>query len=102
MKVKKRTDGTIGKALQVLEVVANAQNPLKFTKFSLFSEFLKELLIRAILNYCQKTQTYSTEILIVTLANNTWKNNSLETILLRNKIISPIISIKKIKNNIFS
>ena len=88
MRFKEKTDGTIGKALQVLDLVANSQTPLKFTELLLLSKFpkatlhrfLKALVNQRILNYHQKTQTYSTGIRIVELAHNAWKNNSLAPI----------------------
>ncbi len=88
MRFKEKNDGTIGKALQVLDFVANAQKPMKLTELLSISQFpkstlhryLKALVNQKIINYHQKTQTYSTGIRLVELAHNAWKNSSLAPI----------------------
>ncbi|PQM58082.1 MAG: IclR family transcriptional regulator [Rhodobacteraceae bacterium] len=88
MSPKEQNDGTIGKALQILDLVANSQTPVKFTELLLLSKFpkatlhrfLKALVNQGILNYHKKTQTYTTGIRLVALAHNAWKNSLLAPI----------------------
>ncbi len=81
-------DGTIGKALDVLELVADAGRPVRFTdvlaksslpRATLF-RFLRRLTNQRMLTYDNERHTYNLGLRLVCLAHNAWKQSSLGTI----------------------
>ncbi|MEH6646719.1 IclR family transcriptional regulator [Sulfitobacter sp.] len=81
-------DGTVGKALEVLDMVAGFGKPVRFTdllekspypKATLY-RFLQTLTNQQMLNYEEDTGTYSLGIRLMRLAHEAWKNASLAPI----------------------
>lgn len=81
-------DGTVGKALLVLDQVADFGRPVRFGDVLAESEFPKATLYRllqtltnqAMLSYNPVDQTYSLGIRLIRLAHGAWKNASLAPI----------------------
>ncbi len=81
-------DGTVGKALDVLEQVAAFGRPVRFATLLSQSAFPKATLYRLLqtltsqnlLEYDAETQTYSLGIRLVRLAHNAWTQSSLAPI----------------------
>lgn len=81
-------DGTVGKALEVLELVAAFGRPARFTelleksrfpKASLY-RFLQTLTHQGMLAYDRNRQTYALGVRLVRLAHAAWKQSSLAPI----------------------
>ncbi len=78
-------DGTVGKALQVLEEVAAFGRPVRFSEVLAASEFPKPTLYRLIqtlssqgmLDHDQETGTYAPGTRLVRLAHAAWRQSSL-------------------------
>ena len=81
-------DGTVGKALDVLDMVAAAGQPVRFTELLSTSAYPKATLYRLIqtlthqgmLSYDPDRQTYSLGVRIVRLAHTAWATSSLAPI----------------------
>lgn len=79
------SDGTVGKALDVLDIVAAASKPLRFTEMQALSPFPKATLYRflqvlthqGMLNYDADRQTYALGVRLVRLAHAAWTQSSL-------------------------
>lgn len=78
-------DGTVGKALDVLDMVANAGGPVRFTDMLASSPYPKATLYRFLqtlthqnmLRYDAERQTYSLGMRLVRLAHTAWAQSSL-------------------------
>ena len=81
-------DGTVGKALDVLDMVAAAGQPVRFTELLATSAYPKATLYRLIqtlthqgmLSYDPDRQTYSLGVRLVRLAHTAWATSSLAPI----------------------
>lgn len=85
MQKPEKKDGTVGKALEVLDLVAAFKRPVRFSelldqspfpKASLY-RFLQTLTNQGMLSYDEGHQTYSMGLRLVRLAHAAWKNASL-------------------------
>jgi IclR family KDG regulon transcriptional repressor len=84
----KPTDGTVGKALGVLDEVAGFGRPVRFTELLLQSPYPKATLYRFVqtltnqgmLSYDPESQTYTLGIRLVRLAHAAWQTSSLAPI----------------------
>lgn len=83
-----KSDGTVGKALEVLDLVASQGRPVRFSellgqsahpKASLY-RFLQTLTNQAMLSYDPATQTYAPGLRLVRLAHDAWRQASLAPI----------------------
>lgn len=82
------SDGTVGKALDVLDLVASADKPLRFTDLLSLSPHPKATLYRllqtltsqSMLSYDTATQTYAPGLRLVRLAHSAWRQASLAPI----------------------
>lgn len=78
-------DGTVGKALQVLEDVAAFERPVRFSEVEEHSKLPKATLYRlmqtltnqGMLNYIPESQTYSPGLKLVRLAHSAWRHSSI-------------------------
>lgn len=78
-------DGTVGKALEVLDLVASLGRPVRFKELQSLSEFPKASLYRflqtltnqGMLCYEPKTQSYAPGLRLVRLAHSAWRQSSL-------------------------
>jgi DNA-binding IclR family transcriptional regulator len=78
-------DGTVGKALDVLDMVANAGGPVRFTDLLAGSPFPKATLYRflqtlthqGMLTFHAQSQTYTLGMRLVRLAHTAWAQSSL-------------------------
>lgn len=78
-------DGTVGKALDILDVVAAAGRPMRFTEMLATSpypkatlyRFLQTLTHQGMLSYDPDRQTYALGVRLVRLAHAAWKQSSL-------------------------
>jgi len=78
-------DGTVGKALDVLDLVAEFGRPVRFTEVLEKSSFPKATLYRfmqtltnlGMLDYARDRQTYALGVRLVRLAHAAWKQSSL-------------------------
>jgi DNA-binding IclR family transcriptional regulator len=81
-------DGTVGKALEVLDLVASLGRPVRFTELMSLSKFPKASLYRflqtltnqGMLSYDAKTQSYAPGLRLVRLAHSAWRQSSLAPI----------------------
>ena len=82
------SDGTVGKALEVLEQVSNFGRPVRFTevldqsthpKATLY-RLVQTLVSQGMLNYDDSSQTYSMGLKLVRLAHSAWQQASLAPI----------------------
>ena len=81
-------DGTIGKALEVLDLVAQAERPVRFSELLSLSPHPKATLYRLVqtltnlgmLRYDVDRQTYSPGLRLVQLAHAAWRQSSLAPI----------------------
>ncbi|WP_108838325.1 IclR family transcriptional regulator [Tateyamaria sp. Alg231-49] len=81
-------DGTIGKALEVLDLVAQAERPVRFSELLAMSPHPKATLYRLVqtltnlgmLRYDVDRQTYAPGLRLVTLAHAAWRQSSLAPI----------------------
>jgi IclR family KDG regulon transcriptional repressor len=77
--------GTVGKALEVLEMVADQKRPVRFTTLLTQSPFPKGTLYRLLqtltqqgmLDYDHELQTYSPGVRLVRLAHSAWNQSTL-------------------------
>jgi len=83
-----KSDGTVGKALDVLDRVALIGRPVRFTELLAHSaypkatlyRFLQTLTNQGMLSYDAQSQTYSLGMHLVRLAHAAWKQSSLAPI----------------------
>jgi DNA-binding IclR family transcriptional regulator len=88
MSVAKNSDGTVGKALDLLDKVASVGRPVRFSELLLDSEHPKATLYRLLqtltnqqmLSYNSDSQQYSMGVRLVRLAHVAWKQSSLAPI----------------------
>lgn len=81
-------DGTVGKALEVLDLVASIGHPVRFSELLALSTFPKASLYRflqtltnqAMLSYDAKSHTYAPGLRLVRLAHSAWARSSLAPI----------------------
>jgi len=86
--IETKGDGTVGKALAVLDHVANFGRPVRFTELleqspypkATLYRFLQTLTNQAMLSYDPERQTYSPGIRLVRLAHSAWQSASLAPI----------------------
>ncbi|CUI44245.1 IclR family transcriptional regulator [Cognatishimia activa] len=80
-----KKDGTVGKALEILDLVATAGRPIRFSdllaqsphpKATLY-RFLQTLTNQGMLNYDEERQTYSLGLRLVRFAHAAWGQSSL-------------------------
>jgi len=84
----KTTGGTVGKALQVLDQVASAGGPIKFSDLLEQSAYPKATLYRLLqtlvgerlVQFNETTQSYSLGVRLVSLAHSAWQQASLAPI----------------------
>lgn len=82
------SDGTVGKALGVLDAVASFERPVKFTELLATSDypkatlfrFLKTLTNQGLLNHDPETGSYSLGLRLIRLAHAAWEHASLAPI----------------------
>jgi len=80
-----RGDGTVGKALDVLDLVAQAGHPVRFTELlalgrypkATLYRFLQTLTHQGMLSYDTERQTYGLGVRLVRLAHAAWAQSSL-------------------------
>ncbi|MCF2905216.1 IclR family transcriptional regulator [Octadecabacter sp. CECT 8868] len=80
--------GTVKKALEVLELVASFERPVRFPEVLEMSEFpkgtlyrlMKSLVEQSMLSFDAEDQTYSLGVRLIRLAHAAWKNASLAPI----------------------
>ncbi len=78
-------DGTVGKALEVLDLVASLGRPVRFKELQSLSDFPKASLYRflqtltnqGMLSYDPATQSYAPGLRLVRLAHSAWRQSSL-------------------------
>lgn len=83
-----KADGTVGKALQVLDQVADFKRPVRFSELLAHSPFPKPSLYRFVqtltnqgmLHFDSERQTYSVGVRLMRLAHSAWRHNSLAPI----------------------
>lgn len=83
-----QSDGTVGKALEVLEAVTEAGGPVRFSELLATSPYPKATLYRYLqtltnqqmLSHDEVTGTYSLGIRLLRMAHEAWKNASLAPI----------------------
>lgn len=83
-----KKDGTVGKALEILDLVADFKRPVRFSELLAESEHPKATLYRLLqtltnqgmLSYEAETQTYSMGLRLVRLAHSAWQSASLAPI----------------------
>jgi len=83
-----RSDGTVGKALEVLDLVASLEKPARFSELLVLSDypkaslyrFLQTLTNQGMLAYDPQSQTYAPGMRLVRLAHSAWKQASLAPI----------------------
>ena len=82
---KSKSDGTVGKALEILDLVASFGRPVRFSDVLDVAEFPKATVYRFIqtltsqgmLSYDPDRQTYALGIRLVRLAHSAWQQSSL-------------------------
>jgi DNA-binding IclR family transcriptional regulator len=80
-----KKDGTVGKALEILDLVASFERPIRFSELLAQSphpkatlyRFLQTLTNQGMLSYDEERQTYSLGLRLVRLAHSAWQNASL-------------------------
>ncbi len=78
-------DGTIGKAVKVLDLIADFERPVRFAELQTRSDFPKATLYRfvqsltnqGLLSYDSERQTYAPGLKLVRLAHAAWQQSSL-------------------------
>ena len=88
MQYEGQSDGTVGKALDVLETVAAAKAPVRFSELLTTSSFPKATLYRLLqtlthqgmLSFDKELGTYSLGMRLVRLAHSAWTQSSLAPI----------------------
>jgi IclR family transcriptional regulator, KDG regulon repressor len=82
------SDGTVGKALDVLDMVAQANRPVRFTELlaqhtfpkATLYRFLQTLTNQGMLRYDEERGTYALGVRLVRLAHSAWAQSSLAPI----------------------
>lgn len=85
MEARGKGDGTVGKALEVLDLVARQGHPTRFTELleqsshpkATLYRFLQTLTNQNMLSYDPDTQTYALGVRLVRLAHAAWAQSSL-------------------------
>lgn len=85
MNVEPRSDGTVGKALDLLDLVARAPAPMRFSDVQAQSphpkatlhRLLQTLVSQGLLSYDTEKHTYSLGLRLVQLAHRAWSQSSL-------------------------
>lgn len=85
MNLQTRSDGTVGKALDLLELVAQAPNPMRFSDIQAQSphpkatlhRLLQTLVSQGMLTYDHDGHTYTLGLRLVQLAHRAWSQSSL-------------------------
>ena len=85
MNVGAKSDGTVGKALNLLDLVANASAPMRFSEIQAQSphpkatlhRLLQTLVSQRMLSYDPDAYTYSLGLRLVQLAHRAWSQSSL-------------------------
>ena len=85
---QEKADGTVGKALEVLDAVAGFERPVKFTELLENSDYPKATLYRLlqtlvnqnVLTHDPETGTYSLGLRLIRLAHTAWEHASLAPI----------------------
>ena len=85
MNVAARSDGTVGKALDLLELVSDAPTPLRFSDIQAKSphpkatlhRLLQTLVSQGMLSYDLENHTYTLGLRLVQLAHRAWAQSSL-------------------------
>ncbi|MDO6727022.1 MAG: IclR family transcriptional regulator [Cognatishimia sp.] len=80
-----KKDGTVGKALEILDLVAEVGRPVRFSELLVTSQhpkatlyrFLQTLTNQGMLSYDEEKQTYAMGLRLVRLAHSAWQNSSL-------------------------
>ncbi|SHG96691.1 IclR family transcriptional regulator [Cognatishimia maritima] len=80
-----KKDGTVGKALEILDLVATFNRPVRFSELLSISEqpkatlyrFLQTLTNQGMLSYDEDRQVYSMGLRLVRLAHSAWQSASL-------------------------
>ena len=88
MNKPQQSDGTVGKALEILDAVAEVGRPVRFTELlenspypkATLYRFLQTLTNQNMLEYDELTGTYSMGIRLMRLAHAAWQNASLAPI----------------------
>lgn len=88
MAASERDGGTVGKALEVMDLVAGFARPVRFAELQAQSEFPKATLYRLVqtlvsqgmLSFDEDRQTYAPGIRLVRLAHSAWASSSLAPI----------------------
>jgi len=88
MTMTKKNDGTVGKALDLLDKVASVGRPVRFSELLAESEYpkatlyrlLKTLTSQGMLGYDSERQLYSMGVRLVRLAHVAWQQSSLAPI----------------------
>ncbi len=83
-----RADGTVGKALEVLDMVADFERPVRFSELLAAERFPKATLFRLLqtltsqgmLSYDPDRQSYAPGMRLVRLAHSAWRQSSLAPI----------------------
>ena len=83
-----RSDGTVGKALEALDMVAGFGRPVRFSELTAAKRFPKATLFRLLqtltsqdmLSYDPETQCYAPGLRLVRLAHSAWRQSSLAPI----------------------
>lgn len=78
-------DGTVGKALEILDMVAQVGRPVRFSELledsplpkATLYRFLQTLTNQGMLSYHEERQTYSLGLRLVRLAHSAWQTSSL-------------------------
>lgn len=85
--LKKNDTGTLGKAMQVLEIVSNANSPMRFTEILELSDQPRGTLHRQISNLVEEglltanpDHSYELGISLLKLASKAWSNNDFRQI----------------------
>ena len=85
MNLEARSDGTVGKALDLLDLVARAPSPLRFSDIQAQSphpkatlhRLLQTLVSQGMLSYDTESHTYSLGLRLVQFAHRAWSQSSL-------------------------
>ena len=85
MNVEAKSDGTVGKALDLLDLVASSPAPMRFSEIQAESphpkatlhRLLQTLVSQGMLSYDPDSHTYSLGLRLVQLAHRAWSQSSL-------------------------
>ncbi len=106
-----KKDGTVGKALEILDLVSAFERPVRFSELlsqsshpkATLYRFLQTLTNQGMLSYDEDRQTYSMGLRLVRLAHSAWQNASLaslafETLNVLEKQIGETIHLAQMEN----